>query len=99
LLVVYIVIVSATIVTGTTLFTIVVPNRLRGLCISILFGSATLFGLGLAPPAVSLLSGAMGGSAMIGRALSLLAATTGLLGAAAFILGRRSIQLNHDEHG
>jgi MFS family permease len=82
-------IISATCVMGATLFTIVIPNELRGMCIAILFATSTLFAIGLAPVTVSLLSGAMGGPAMLGKALAAVVASTSLFGAAAFASGVR----------
>ena len=76
-------------VMGMTLFTIVIPNEVRGLCMSVLVAAEVLFALAVAPPTVSLLSGAMGGLAMIGKALSIVCVATGLLAAATFALGSR----------
>jgi MFS family permease len=91
LLVAFIALVSAGCVMGTTLFTVVIPNELRGLCIGILASVTVLFSIGLAPLAVSLLSSAMGGPAMIGRALVVVCVSTGVIGAAMFLLGRRQL--------
>jgi MFS family permease len=88
LLAVFTTIVSAILVTGTTLFIIVVPNELRGLCMAALTGVSVLLGLGLAPVAVSLLSGAIGGPPMIGKALAFVCVAASLLGAVAFASGR-----------
>jgi hypothetical protein len=82
-------IVGAIIVTATALFTIVVPNELHGLCLSVVVGANIFFGTALAPVTVSLLSGAIGGPTMIGKALALVCVTASLLGAAMFALGRR----------
>jgi predicted MFS family arabinose efflux permease len=79
-------------VMGMTLFTIVIPNELRGLCMSVLVALEILFALAVAPPLVSILSGAMGGEAMIGSALSVVCAATGLLGAVVLAVGRRYFQ-------
>jgi MFS family permease len=89
LLVVFMTIGSAMLVTGIALFTIVIPNELRGLCMAALTGAGVLLGLGLAPVAVSLLSGALGGPAKIGNALALVCVAAGLLGTASFALGIR----------
>lgn len=89
LLVMFIVIVVATLVMGTALFTVVIPNELLGVCMGIMFALDTFFGFVLAPVAVSLLSGAMGGPAMIGKALALVGVGASVLGAAAFAFGRR----------
>jgi MFS family permease len=86
----FITIASAIIVMGSTLLTVVNPNELRGLCMSLLVAAAVLFGVGLSPVTVSLLSGALGGPAMIGTALALVAMATCGLSAAAFGWGIRS---------
>lgn len=88
LFVTFIVILLAAIVMGTTLFTVVIPNELRGLCMAMMFAANTLFGVGLAPMTVSLLSGATGGPATIGKALAWVGVTTGVLGAVSFALAR-----------
>lgn len=76
-------------VMGMTLLTIVLPNELRGLCMSVLMAGIMLFGLAAAPLAVSVLSGQIGGASMIGVALSIVCAGAGVLAALAFALGRR----------
>jgi MFS family permease len=73
----------------TPISTVVIPNELRGLFMSVLFATGAIFGLGLAPLTVSLLSGALGGPAMIGKALAVVCVTGSMLGAATFALGRR----------
>jgi len=89
LLVVFFAIASATILMGSTLFTVVIPNELRGFGVTILFAVGTLAAFGVAPVTVSLLSGAIGGPAMIGKAMAAVSVTASLLGAAMFALGRR----------
>jgi MFS family permease len=89
LLVMVMTIMLATAVMGMTLFTIVVPGDLRGLCMSVLVGANILFAMGLAPVMVSLLSSALGGLAMIGNALTVVCVTTGLLAAVVFAFGSR----------
>jgi MFS family permease len=76
-------------VTTTAVAIIAIPNELRGLSVSLKTATAVLFGLGLAPLTVSLLSEVMGGPAKVGESLSILCATTSLLGAVAFVFGRR----------
>ena len=85
---------SAILVTGTTLFTIVVPNEVRGFCMAILTGTSVLCGLGLSPLTVSLLSGAIGGPSMIGAALAVSCAGASLVGAISFAVGWRCIPQN-----
>jgi predicted MFS family arabinose efflux permease len=77
-------------VMGMTLFTIVIPNELRGLCMSALVATNIFFCLAVAPPTVSLLSGAIGGLSMIGKALSIVCVAIGVLAASTFAWGRRS---------
>jgi MFS family permease len=89
LLVVFLTAVGAVIVTGIALFTIVVPNELRGLCVAVLAGAQVLFGVGMAPVLVSLLSGVLGGPALIGKALTIVLVATSTIAAAAFAFGRR----------
>jgi len=89
LLMTFIVIVSATIVVGTALFTVVVPNELRGLCVAILFAAGTLFGLGLAPLAFSPRVKRARRSRHDRQGLALVGVTANLLGAAVVSLGSR----------
>jgi predicted MFS family arabinose efflux permease len=89
LLVAAMTIVLAVAVMGMTIFTIVIPNELRGLCMSVLVAAEVLFALAVAPVSVSLLSGALGGLAMIGKSLSIVCVTTSILAAATFAIGRR----------
>jgi MFS family permease len=64
---------------------VVIPNELRGICITLQMAAGALFGFGLAPVSVSLLSGAIGGPAMIGIALAIVCAAVTVLGAATFV--------------
>jgi len=89
LLLVFLLLAGAIIVMAVALLTIVVRSELRGLCLAAMIGANTLFGVALAPLMVSLLSGAIGGPTAIGRAMAWVCATAGLLGAAAFSLGRQ----------
>jgi MFS family permease len=88
-LILFMVVGSAISVTITTLCTVVIPNELRGLCMTLLFATGLLFGLGLAPLSVSLLAGTIGGTSKIGEALALVCVITSSFGAAVFALGRR----------
>jgi MFS family permease len=89
LIALFLTLVSALEVSGTALFTIIIPNELRGLCIGALAAGVMIFGVGVGPLIVSVLSGLLGGPTMIGRALAIVAATAGILGAAAFWYGAR----------
>jgi MFS family permease len=90
-LVLFMTLIAASVVMATTLFTTIVPNELRGLCVSVSVAVNVLFAIGVAPPIVSALSGAIGGPATIGKALSLVCLCTSLLAGAAFSVGRRYI--------
>lgn len=89
LLVLFITCVGATASMGLTLVTVIIPNELRGLCLAILAAGASLFGVALAPVAVSVLSGALGGPAEIGTSLTVVCITASLSCAGIFMLGRR----------
>lgn len=94
LLVLFLTLISVIGITEMTLTTIVIPNELRGLCLSILIAAGLVFGVGLAPLAVSLLSGVLGGPAMIGKALAIICVATGVLGAISFGWGRRYLTVS-----
>jgi MFS family permease len=89
LLVLFIASISAASVMGTTLITVVIPNELRGLCIGVVTATTVLFSVGLAPLMVSLLSGAIGGAGLIGRALAMVCALTCFLATLTFGFGIR----------
>lgn len=89
LLVIFMMLISGICVMGTTLFTIVIPGELRGLCMGLFAAATVLFSVGLAPVMVSALSGPIGGAAMIGTSLSVVCVMTCLAGAAAFAAGLR----------
>ncbi|MDY6946223.1 MAG: MFS transporter [Pseudomonadota bacterium] len=74
---------------GMALFTIVIPNELRGLCMAMLSAAILLFALAVAPMAVSVVSGLMGGLAAIGDALSIVCVAAGMMATAAFMVAGR----------
>lgn len=76
-------------VAAISLSTVVIPNELRGLCLALSTAVGVIFGVGLAPMAVSLLASALGGAAAIGQALALVCVSASVLGAASLVLGRR----------
>jgi len=76
-------------VMASTLFIVVAPNELRGLCMTAVVAICVPVGNGFAPMAVSMLAQLLGGDRMIGAALSLVCVGTSVLGALAFISGRR----------
>ena len=85
LFVIFMIIVGAIVVTGTALFTVIVPNELRGLCMASLAAACALFGVGLGPLAVSVLAevfGRSGGS--IGTGLACVCTASAVLGATMF---------------
>ena len=82
--------ISAAAVMGMTLYTVVLPNEVRGVCVSVSVATNVLFALGLGPVAVSLLSGVIGGPAMIGKALAVACMGASALGVSAFALGARN---------
>jgi MFS family permease len=72
-----------------TLATIVIPGELRGLYLAVTITVGALFFIGVAPLMVSVLSGALGGPAFIGQALTIVCGTTSLLGAVVLICSTR----------
>ena len=72
----------------TAISIVVIPNELRGLCMAIEFAAGALFGLGVAPLIVSLLSDGIGGPTALGQALSIVCVLTGVLGTATFAYAR-----------
>jgi nitrate/nitrite transporter NarK len=90
-------VIGATLVTGITIFTVVIPNELRGLCMAILAGAQVLFGVALAPMAVSWIATAAGGPMMIGRALALVCVAASIMCTICFLFGRhRYLRLHRD---
>ncbi len=92
LLVTFMATACAVLVMGTALFTIVVPNELRGFCMATFTSATLVVGVGLGPVGVSHLSGAMGGPTTIGNALSIVCACAGVLAAGVFALGGRQFK-------
>lgn len=72
----------------STLIIVAIPDELRGVCLSLKYLANLLFGLAVAPLAVSLVSERLGGGPSVGAALALVGATTSALGALTFLLGR-----------
>jgi MFS family permease len=85
LLVTSLMVLGAMLVAGIAVFTVVIPNELRGLCMSTLAGAQVLFGVALAPVTVSVLSGMLGGPAMIGKSLTMVCVTINALAALVFL--------------
>jgi MFS family permease len=79
-------------VMGIALFTIVAPAEYRGLAMSVLMAAILFFALAVAPPSVSLLSGALGGERFVGEALSLVCLVATLASGSVFLFGRWAIR-------
>lgn len=69
--------------------TVYLPNELRGLTIGAFIALAGLFGFGVAPPVVALVSGALGGEAQLPTALAIVGVVTSLVGFGGFALAQR----------
>lgn len=88
---------SAISVVVIALSIVVIPNELRGTCITLEYGAGAVFGLGVAPMMVSVISGELEGTRPIATALALVCAVTCLLGALIFVSQRRRFAVI-DEH-
>lgn len=88
LLVIFMTVLSAIGTMEMTVSTIIIPNELRGLCLSVIIAAGLVFG-GLSPLAVSVLSAITGDDAEIGSALSIICATASLSCALTFGVARR----------
>jgi len=91
LFVIFAAVVGAIVVAGTALFTVVIPNELRGLCMASLAAACSLFGVGLGPLAVSALSASLGGAGSVAIALACVCAVAGALGGGMFAWGSREV--------
>lgn len=67
----------------------IVPNALRGICISLMSAAGLFAAFAIGPLMVSMISGAIGGPAMIGTALSVLCVGSCILGVLLLVRGRR----------
>jgi MFS family permease len=68
----------------------IIPGELRGLNMALTIVAAALFAIGIAPLAVSTLSGLLGGPQMIGTALAVVCSVTSVIGAIVFGFSRRN---------
>lgn len=75
--------------TAMALATIVIPGELRGLYVALTVTVGALFSIGVAPLVISGLSGALGGPAMIGKALAVVCGITSILATVVFGFGRQ----------
>jgi MFS family permease len=82
--------VSAVLVAGIAVFTVVIPQESRGFCIAILAAAQLIFGVAVAPLSVSVLAGSLGGANALGNALACVCVGSCLLGSGAFWTGRQS---------
>jgi hypothetical protein len=74
---------------GVTLSIIVIPPRLRGCYLGLTVTVGAVFFVGVAPLMVSTLAGVLGGTDMIGRALTTVCAAASILGALVFAISAR----------
>ncbi len=72
-----------------TLFTIVIPNELRGVCIGLSTTVGIPFSMGISPLVASFLSDTLGGPAALGKGLTIMCMSVSLLGAVSFAWGQR----------
>jgi predicted MFS family arabinose efflux permease len=87
----YIMVRCGILVMTLALFTIVVPNEIRGLSLAVSGAANVFIGSGLAPLTVSFLSGLLGGTHMIGVAVAVVSGSASMVCAAAFLLGIRFV--------
>jgi hypothetical protein len=76
---------------GAALSIVVIPVDFRGFYLGISFTFGSIFFVGLAPLAVSMLSEVLGGGVMIGNALTIVCCGASLLGAAVFAVSSRFV--------
>jgi MFS family permease len=99
LLLLFVISSGASLSMGLTLFTVIVPNELRGVCLSVLTMINLAFAGAVSPLAVSVLSGAMGGPTMLGKALTITCAVAGLISAAIFAFASRTVSQAREAGG
>lgn len=68
-----------------TAVAVLVPNEIRGVCLSTFIVISAIIGLGVAPTAVTLVSAALGGEQALGYALAISIGVTSLVGALGFL--------------
>lgn len=89
LLVVFMMLGFMTNMVGSTIATIVIPNEVRGTCLSLTMVVGAFFGMGLAPLLVSSLTGTLGGTQMLGKSLALVCLASSAIGVVVFAFGSR----------
>lgn len=81
---------AATNIIGTASITVLIPNELRGVCVSLISTFNIVFALGLAPTLVSLTAQATGYGDDIRLPLAIVGLVTSLGGAVSFVLAMRA---------
>lgn len=76
---------TATGLLTATAIAVLVPNEFRGLCLGAFIVFGVLFGFGIAPTLVTLLSEAMGGEDQLGMSLAIIGGISGAIALAAFV--------------
>ena len=76
-------------VASTAAISVLVPNELRGICMSSFSSVALLMSFGVAPSLVTLAAQVMGVGADIGKPLAVIGVTTSVIGTLAFLLAMR----------
>jgi MFS family permease len=77
-------------VTATVIAT-VIPNELRGMCLGAFVVVSSVIGMGVAPTAVTLVSGALGGESHLAQALAWSGAVVSIVSSIAFIFAARAL--------
>jgi MFS family permease len=80
---------SAIAIIGIVAITLNIPNEIRGLAIGATVFTTAVFGVATGPAAIALVSGWLGGEAMLGGAIAAVAAPCSLLAALCFFLAMR----------
>lgn len=74
----------------TTAIAVLVPNEIRGLCLGAFIVVGSLFGIGLAPTVVTLISDALGGESYLREGLTILVVFSSVISALGFIVALRA---------
>ena len=90
-LTVFLIFANAISVSVIAITVVVIPNEVRGLTMTLQWGSGALFGLGVAPIIVSAISDRLGGAQYVGTSLAMVCATTALIGTLIFLASRRTL--------
>jgi len=98
-LLLFLIIGNAILVIISALTISVLPNEIRGQTMTLQTAIAAVFGLGIAPLAVTWISSSIGGSASVGRALAIVCAIASLLGMITFLCARGIFREEWDTRG